>query len=415
MAEYPGPDQHKGNALYEAIADRNFLPQTAEAEAKIIPDLLTTRPYPLIHQTRPSVAIAALVNGLHSSASAKEAGEHILDSDAWQGDRAISVTDLEGFIEEHGLDPTAPANPHDQTTHTEPVKPSPQEEIRAAAEIALGMREATDVEHKIGMGFWNKGGVCLLINPALERHYGGTSIYTDRNQAREDLIGIGHEGTDQVRYGGGFPGEAVVVDRVVPQDIHGVLLTSDFVDGDIIGTFNQKTSLFDTTTPENFADTFHDEVNLLKAFDLLDPDMKQELAYIREHDRLTMGLRAALSSDVSAADQLREHPEKPSDDFFGEPPTDEEWAEYKRTVFSAEAAQQAELASILNDSELSQYKANLLDAFRSKLEPRLQEANISTYSELITLVAKTEGFPVYDTTGRAVWPNKQVGLQPNVS
>jgi hypothetical protein len=407
MAEQSASGQQSGNTLYTELDNEDFVPRVEEAEAKIIPDLPETRPYPLIHHTRPSVAVAAMVDGLHSSASARESGEHILDTDAWQGDRAVSVTDLEGLIQEHELDSATP-DPDNSSVRASATDLTPGEKMKAAAEIALGMREATDDERSaIDEGFWNKGGVCLLINPALERYYGGTTAFIPRDQAREKLIGVGQEEGDQIRYGGGFPGEAVVLDQVDPQDINGVLLTSDFTDSNIVDEFNQKVSSFGTAAPESFAYMFHDEVNLLKAFGLLDANMKQASAYVREHDERATKLRNSLASPLSPVSSLREHPEKPSDDFFGEPPTDKEWAEYVQGAFAAEASQQAELASILSDPDLSQHKADLLDAFRTKLEPKLKGANISTYSELIVFLAKARGLPVYDNTGKVIWPDKQ--------
>lgn len=209
MTEAQSPNKEVGNALYAIIGDEGFLPQAEAAEAKIVLDLVGTRPYPLIHHTHPSVAIAAMAGGLHSSASAREAGELILDAGAWQGDHAISVTDVEGFIQQEGLEATS-TRAHDSFADF-----APHNRVRAAAEIALGMREPADGSETSEMSFWNRGGVCLLINPAIQRHYGGNNAMLTRDLADERLLGIGWQGsgsTDTARYGGGFAGEAIIAD-----------------------------------------------------------------------------------------------------------------------------------------------------------------------------------------------------------
>jgi hypothetical protein len=385
MSEHSTPNPE------DAFPYSNLQPQVEEAESKIIVDLLETRPYPLLHYTQPSVAAAALVEGVNSAASAQAAGNHILSDSAWQGTRTVSVTDLEGYAREQSL------GPDDQSA------------VTALAAEALGMQDPSIEGSATPSRFWTRGGVCLLINPALQRHYGKDPV-SDEHQTDPELLRLTNDGPGGTAgYGGGWTGEAAVVDGVEPQDIHGVLLSSEFTDSAIIESLEKKlASLGGIEAPTSYAHIFHDEINLLRTFGQLDPALKERILYMQAEDKRAINLHATITSPGSPANLLAVNPEKPPsepDDPWAT--SDEDWAKYTTEVLSKQAAQQAELQAILDDPELAGSKAELLEALKTQLEPTLNRLDITNYSDLIIFLSKAQGVPVYDSAGKVIWPNGQ--------
>jgi hypothetical protein len=356
--------------LLDVLKSDGFRPRAEEAEAKLIPHLPETRPYPLLHYTWPGAAAKAMRDGLDSIASAKEAGHHIADGHNWQGERLISVTDLEEYIQEQQLQPD---------DHSQPV------------DIA---REAMGMGGNGHSRFWSQGGACLLINPAIESYYGGQAGYLPRDQIREELLGVGQASGDTARYGGGYPGEAVVPDKITPEDIHGIVLSSYFTDSDIAEALEEKVASLATDAPNDYLATFNDEINLLGLFGLLDADALEGLGYVRGQYEKAAKLHHAVHNPTSFANLLKTHP---VDDQSG----------YVKGVFAQQEQQRTELEAILSDPVLQQQSTSLLEASRT-LVTSLKQADISSYSELITSLAKIQGIPVYDNTGEVVWPKQLV-------
>lgn len=347
--------------LERSVTDVESRDGRERAEKRVFDNLLAAEPFPLIHYTQPSTAARAMIQGLVSIAISKESGRHIRSGNNWQGERQISLTDIEGYIQEQGTEER-------------------REEI-AREVLGMGMPDVRPA------GFWNTGGVCLLINPALERFYGGKT-HVPRDQVRENLLGIGMQG-EQVRYGGGYSGEAVVPDKISSEDIYGVVLTAQFKDTDLGDAFKKKVDSLEAKVPNDYFHKFNDEINLLELFGVLDEDALKGIERMRTEYEKAAKLHATLYAPDSFTNMIRrDAPEMVTPDMV-----------------ELENRQKKDLEAILADTDLQQIAANLVESSQG-LITKLRSEGISTYSELIMFLAKSQGVPVYNKNSEVVWPNR---------
>jgi hypothetical protein len=252
--------------------------------------------------------------------------------------------------------------------------------------------------------------VCLLINPGLERYYGSVS----KDEVRRDLLGVGDQSGDTLRYGGGYPAEAVVPNEIAPHDIQGVLLSSHFVDKDLSAAFQEKVAALDPSTPNDYSQTFNDEINLLGMFGMVDDDMAQGMEYMRVQQERAQQLHRNIRDPHSATNIALESPPIAPEDMnmFGGGDDSEklDFEEYRQQLVAKREQEIVELKAILADPQLRQYEDGLRAA-GEQLMTTLHAANISTYSDLIVFLAKVQGIPVYDKSGSVIWPQTQ-GTQP---
>lgn len=177
-----------------------------------------------------------------------------------------------------------------------------------------------------------------------------------------------HSG-DTVRYGGGYTGGAVVPDRIDPEEVYGVLLSSHFTDKDISETFDEKVISLDPSSPINYFRIFNDEINLLGLFGLLDTDMEQGVGYMREQYKRATELHFAINDPGSFTNiALNISPEEDVDSaylFFGgdAPETaDSETRDYHERLLEQQEQKKIELNATLDDPEIHKYANALLEA-----------------------------------------------------
>jgi hypothetical protein len=309
----------------------------AEQSRRPDPELLTKRPYPLIHFTDPGIAARIINSGIFSKTEAARMGIVLHEKARFQTEQSVCVTDLESLI-------TAENTPNPANL----------------AGSVLGIIGYPEINT------YHDGGIAILINPDIPREHDS---------------------------GGHMRGEAVVEATIPPQEIMGVVLSKHFQDADILSSVSQKLNELDFQQPILVIQKFNEEICILLARDSLSKDLYQQIVACNQQELDFRILGAPIINPNSIYNLIKKNRNNP-----GIINIDQQNSELDRLMLEFDE-KTARFNRIATDANRKAQINHVLMQIYQLLESEIRQMNVSTYKELLIQFAQKKQIPMYDQAG----------------